>query len=154
MKNILIFLLVLNLSVCEKQKLISDDHSENKITVSIENNEKINLKDFIVNFTITNNTSRDIQVHPDYIKLVSFDSFEKNIHYSRASHEINYTDTGFIKVRAMQKHEFKNRFDFIANDFIEKNKNIKIDGSYFVHFLYVIEKKTYSTGIKQIYLTY
>jgi len=90
-------------------------------------------------------------VHPDYVKLISFDSFEKNIHYSRSTHELNYADTGFIKVHAKQKLEFKNKFDFVANDFLEKNKDKKNDGIYFVHFLYVINNNTYSTGIKQIY---
>jgi hypothetical protein len=56
--------------------------------------------------------------------------------------------------RLIKSFKVIRKLDFIANDFIEKNKNKKLNGQYFLRVLYEIEDNLYSTGGTEIHLTY
>jgi hypothetical protein len=132
------------------QKEMDDD-----IIVSVEENTNVSLKNFAIEFTVKNNTNRDISFHPSYIKKISLDQpIRDGIHYNKVAYQINYSKTGFVSIPSKKSFKVIRKLDFIANDFIEKNKNKKLNGQYFLRVLYEIEDNLYSTGGTEIHLTY
>jgi hypothetical protein len=135
--------------------VVANEKDKAGIEIEIKENAKVSLKNFTIDFTVKNNTNRDILFNPDYIKKISLDQpSSEGIHYKKVAYELNYNNTGLVSIPSKSSFKFIRELDYVASDFTKHNRKKKMEGLYFISIFYEIEDKLYSTGIKQIYLTY
>ncbi len=129
-------------------------NGKQKFIIEIENTGKVSLKNFTLKISVKNNAQKEIEFNPDLIKVFSLDDSELKYGYEYVIQEFSYSNSRLIKIKPNEIYNFEKSFEYIEKEFLDKYKNKKIEGDYYISLFYEIENELYQSNMKMISITY